>query len=201
MRTFKSNPKKNNIPSSNEIKAELERIENKNLFKKQIFTNLSYIIIAAAIAVLISSYFFSVVQITGISMEPTLTQGNICVLRKCTKFKRGDLCAFHYQNKILIKRVVAIGEDVIDITEDGSLTINGTVLKNSYEKIEKSKLTHLKFPITVPENKYFVLGDNICTSIDSRNSDIGFISKDTIEGKIIYRIFPIKNIKRFYIGE
>ena len=128
-------------------------------------------------------------------MSPTLKEGDIVVANKSKKIKRGDTIAFYYNNRILTKRVVALGGEWINIDEKGNVYINGILLEEDYVSAKDLGESDQKYPMQVPENTYFVIGDRRSTSIDSRNSNIGTIDYEDVIGKIIITIWPIKRIK------
>ena len=132
-----------------------------------------------------------VLQIAGTSMEPSLNEGNIVLLLKTKKMKTGDLCAFYYSNKILIKRVIATPGDYIWIKTDGTVVLNGEELDEPYISEKALGECDVEFPYQVPENNYFVMGDHRETSIDSRSSVIGCIAQDQLLGKIFCKIWPL----------
>ena len=84
--------------------------------------------IVAAVAVLIATLVLPVLQIEGKSMEPTLVNGDIVLLTKTVNFGRGELCSFSWNNKLLIKRVIGIPGDWIEIDTDGTVYLNGEKL-------------------------------------------------------------------------
>ena len=145
--------------------------------------------------ILIATLILPVLQIAGTSMEPTLEDGNIVLLVKTNKLETGDLCAFYYSNKILIKRIIAIPGDYIWIESDGTVYLNGEVLDEPYVSGKSLSECDVEFPYQVPENSYFVMGDKRDTSIDSRSSVIGCIAKDQIVGKIFCKFWPLTDFR------
>ncbi len=148
------------------------------------------LVIVAAVAVIIATLILPVVQITGTSMEPTLEEGDIVVLIKTDDLERGDLCAFSYSNKILIKRVIGLPGDYIHIDADGNVFVNGKQIDEPYVTNKSLGDADIEFPYQVPENRYFMLGDHRDTSVDSRNSVIGCIATDQMVGKILFKLWP-----------
>ena len=137
-------------------------------------------------------------------MEPTLSNGDIVLLTKTTRFVRGDLCGFTWNNKLLIKRVIGLPGDWIEIDTDGTVYLNGEKLDEPY--VERMALGEcdLEFPFQVPQEQYFVIGDMRENSIDSRNTLIGCIAKDQIVGKaeIGHRIaVGVEGVVHSVIGE
>ena len=123
-------------------------------------------------------------------MEPTLNNGEIVVLVKTDKLERGDLCGFSYSNKILIKRVIGLPGDTIVIDPEGTVYINGYALEEPYLTEKGLGECDLEFPYEVPQETYFLMGDQRLTSIDSRSSVIGAVNKEQIVGKIFLRVWP-----------
>ena len=138
-----------------------------------------------------------VMQIEGTSMEPTLMGGDIVLLMKTTRFDHGDLCGFTWNNKLLIKRVIGLPGDWIEIDTDGTVYRNGDALAEPYVQEKALGECDLVFPFQVPQEQYFVVGDMRESSIDSRNTVIGCITKEQIVGKVFFRIWPFKNVKFF----
>lgn len=183
------------LPSAKLVKAELKRERNKLRFRKIIKNTLYTLVIVAAVAVLITTLLMPVLQISGTSMEPTLNNEDIVVLLKTDDLERGDLCGFSYSNKILIKRTIGLPGDIIFIDSDGSVYVNGVLLDEPYIIDPGLGECDIEFPYTVPENSYFLMGDHRSTSIDSRSTVIGCIQKEQIIGKLVFKVWPIKDFK------
>ena len=101
-------------------------------------------------------------------MEPTLVNGDIVLLTKTTNFDRGELCGFSWNNKLLIKRVIGIPGDWIEIDTDGTVYLNGDRLDEPYAAQLSMGECNLEFPFQVPQEQYFMLGDMRESSIDCR---------------------------------
>ncbi len=173
-----------------QVETEIKRIEFKSKYYKILRSTINILIVTAAVAVLIATLVLPVVQITGTSMEPTLTEGDIVVLIKTNNLHRGELCAFAYSNKILIKRVIGLPGEFVDIDSKGTVFINNKKIDEPYIISKGLGDTDIDFPFQVPENQYFMLGDQRDTSIDSRNTVIGCITQDQMVGKILFKIWP-----------
>lgn len=182
------------LPHLDILRKELKRERYKRRFRRLLRSTVNALIVVAAVAALIATLVLPVLQIAGTSMEPSLKDGNIVLLIKTDKLKTGDLCAFYYSNKILIKRIIAIPGDYIWIEEDGQVFLNGQELSEPYVSEKSLGECDTEFPYQVPENSYFMMGDHRETSIDSRSSVIGCIAEDQIIGKILCKIWPLKEL-------
>ena len=188
--------KKLKTPNLEELRAELKRLNYKIKFNKLLKNTLSVLLCVSAISVLIATLLLPVLQIYGTSMSPTLTEGDIVLSVKTNNIKREDIIAFYYNNKILVKRVIAGPGEWITINKKGKVYVNDTPLKEKYISEFFYGDCDISFPFQVPGDSYFVMGDHRETSLDSRNSVIGTVSKEDIVGKIIFTIWPIKHIGR-----
>ena len=178
-----------------ELQQELKRELYNRRFRKLLRRTINALIVVAAIAALISTLVLPVLQIAGTSMEPNLNNGDIVLLIKTNNFETGDLCAFYYSNKLLIKRIIATPGDYLWINPDGTVYLNGTPLDEPYVSEKSLGECDIEFPYQVPENSYFMMGDHRETSIDSRSSVIGCIAEDQIVGKILCKIWPLSEFK------
>ncbi|MBR6557401.1 MAG: signal peptidase I [Clostridia bacterium] len=179
------------VPSLTEIQSERKRIRRGTYYRQALRGTISVLLVVAAVAVLITTLFLPILQISGDSMSPTLEHDEIVVLLKTKKFERGDLVGFYYQGKILLKRVIALPEDEVAIDADGNVYVNGELLDEPYVTDKGLGDCDLEFPYKVPGTSYFVLGDRRSNSVDSRNSVIGAISRDDIIGKVFIRVWPL----------
>lgn len=182
------------LPSMDQISEERQRIRHKAAFKKALAGTVSVLLIVAAVAVLISTLVFPVLQITGNSMEPCLYSDDIIVLLKTNKFRTGDICSFTWNNRTLVKRVIATAGDWIEIDKDGTVYVNGNEMEEPYVMEKSLGECDLTFPYQVPENSVFLMGDHRDSSVDSRSSVIGSVPYDQIVGKVLFRIWPLKNM-------
>ncbi len=185
------------LPTKKQVETERKRYRRQKAYNKALSGTVYVLTIVAAVAVLIATLVLPVLQIEGTSMEPTLMNGDIVLLTKTTHFDRGDLCSFSWNNKLLIKRVIGIPGDWIEIDTDGTVYLNGEKLDEPYVQQLSVGECDLEFPFQVPQEQYFVLGDMRESSIDSRNTLIGCIEKDQIVGKVFFRIWPLKTIRFF----
>ena len=188
---MRKNNKEKNLPSVGELKKELKRERYKRRFRRLLRSTVNALIVVAAVAAQIATLVLPVLQIAGTSMEPSLNDGDIVLLVKTNDLESGDLCAFYYSNKILIKRIIATPGDYIWIEADGTVFLNGEPLEEPYISEKSLGECDVEFPYQVPENNYFVMGDKRDTSIDSRSSTIGCIAEDQIIGKIFCKVWPL----------
>ena len=179
------------VPEAELLQRELKRELYKRRFRRILRSSFNALIVVAAVAALIATLLLPVLQIAGTSMEPSLKDGNIVVLAKTDRINNGDLCAFYYSNKILIKRVIGIPGDYIWINSEGTVFVNNQELEEPYISEKALGECDIEFPYQVPENHYFMMGDHRKTSIDSRSSVIGCIAEDQIIGKILLRVWPL----------
>lgn len=186
-----------NLPTIKQVEIERKRYRRQKAYNKALGGTVYVLTIVAAVAVLIATLILPVLQIEGTSMEPTLVNGDIVLLTKSTNFERGELCGFSWNNKLLIKRVIGIPGDWIEIDTDGVVYLNGDRLDEPYAEQLAVGECDLEFPFQVPQEQYFVLGDMRETSIDSRNTLIGCVAKDQIVGKVFFRVWPFKSVRFF----
>lgn len=190
----RSSKRRVQIPSKTQVQQERKNIQRKREFKRLLGSTVSVLLVVAALAVLITTLFLPVLQISGSSMEPTLYNGDIVILPKTGHYKTGDLCSFAYENKYLIKRIIGGPGDQIEIDGDGTVYVNGTALNEPYVTDKALGECDIEFPYQVPDNHYFVMGDHRSTSIDSRSSVIGAVSQDQILGRVFVRVWSLRSI-------
>jgi signal peptidase I len=186
----------NSQPTTKQLEVELERVKYKRRYRSVLRSTIYTLITVAAIAILVATLWLPVLQIYGTSMTPTLTDGDILFTVKTSNFKPGDIIAFYYNNKILVKRVIAESGDWVNMDEDGTVYVNDKPLEESYIDAENKAFgdTDIELPYQVPDGKIFVMGDHRATSVDSRNTALGCVAQEQIVGKIIFRIWPLNQI-------
>ncbi|MEE8827305.1 MAG: signal peptidase I [Eubacteriales bacterium] len=174
-----------------------ERTGRRRRYWQSIWHVVSVLITVAAAAVLVSTLLFPVFRIYGTSMTPALEAGDVVVaVRPTGSLKQGDLIAFYFNNKILIKRVIAKSGDWIDIDSDGNVYVNDKMLSEPYLAANEKSLgtCTIDLPYQVPDGRIFVMGDHRAVSLDSRDADIGCVADEQIAGKLIFRIWPFTRI-------
>lgn len=178
--------------SQKELITEINRESYKEKYIKILKSTIYSLIIILAISILAATLIMPVLEISGSSMSPILNEGEIVISIKNKKLNTGDIIAFYHGNKILTKRVIAKPGNWVNIDKDGLVYIDGNLLKEDYIKEKTLGSSNIEYPYQVPAEHWFVLGDDRHETIDSRNSDIGSISKENIIGKIVFRIWPLK---------
>lgn len=151
------------------------------------------LITVAAIAVLVAVLLLPVLRIYGTSMSPTLDEGNYVLSVKGSNFETGDVIAFYYNNKILIKRVIAQPGEWVDIAEDGTVYVNNVKIDEPYVTDLAFGECDIELPYQVPESRIFVMGDHRDVSVDSRSTTIGCVAEEQIVGKIVFCIWPYED--------
>lgn len=180
--------------SNEEVKEELSRLKERERYLKKVQKTLSILVVVAAISVLVATLWMPVLKIYGSSMDPTLENGQIVVSIKTKKLKSGDVVAFWQGNKLLVKRVIASPGQKVDIDVNGKVFVDGKAILETYLDSESLGNTDIDFPHQVEESRWFCMGDNRESSIDSRSAVIGDVSKEQIEGKVLFSVWPLNKI-------
>ncbi len=179
------------LPTMEEIERERARLRYKSKYSRTMRSTVAILVVVAAAAVLVTTLWMPVLRIYGTSMAPTLEDGQIVVAVKGGDVEQGDVVSFYQGNKLLVKRLIAESGDWVNIDADGNVSVSGAMLEEPY-LIEKAYgETNIELPYQVPEEKYFLMGDNRDESIDSRNTTVGCVSDDQIIGKVVFRIWPL----------
>ena len=124
-------------------------------------------------------------------MSPTLQDGEIIFSVKTSDFEPGDVISFYYNNKILVKRVIARPGEWVDIDKDGNVFVNNVPLNEPYLADKAFGDCNIELPYQVPDGKFFVMGDHRSTSVDSRSTAVGCVAQEQIVGKILFRVWPL----------
>lgn len=181
-------------PGLDSLKAELKRVRYRQRYHSAIRSTVYTLLTVAAIAVLVATLLLPVLRIYGSSMTPSLYEGDIVVSVKEMSFDRGDIISFYYNNKILVKRVIAFEGEWVNIDEDGNVYVNGALLDEPYVKEKALGECDITLPYQVPDGRVFVMGDHRTTSVDSRSSTVGCVFEEQVVGRILYRVWPLSQM-------
>ena len=182
------------LPTVQQLEAELKREKYRGRYWKMLRGTVAVLVVVAAAAVLISNLLLPILRIYGSSMTPTLVNGNIVAAVRNGTYQRGDIIAFYYNNKILVKRVIGMPGEWVDMDENGNVTIDGEPLEEPYLTEKALGECDIELPYQVPEGRYFVMGDHRSVSSDSRSSQVGCVSEEQIVGKLLFRLWPLDEI-------
>ena len=173
--------------------------QKQNLFQSQVFKRAlkTVLIVIVTVSLLLNLFtlIMPVVKYYGNSMSPTLADGQVLIVNKMAEIKSGDIIAFYYNNKVIVRRVAATGNSQVSMDVFGTVSVNGKELDEPYVENKTLGQSNLSFPYNVPTNAYFVLGDNREVSMDSLLSEIGVVTEDRLLGKVVFSLNPFKPMK------
>lgn len=186
----------------NEMELQEEQAAEKRKKDKKGMSVLLQLVLLVVLALLLRNVMGTVL-VKGSSMEPNFYHGDFVFINKLStafgSLQKGDvvICRLDEEKKNIIKRVIGLPGDVIDFREtDGgedtiyALYINDELVREDYIKAPMDSKGNIDYPYTVPENSYFVMGDNRNASSDSRRKSVGAIEKEDLMGKVIFRLYP-----------
>lgn len=188
-------PELSDIPSIALLREELAREEALHSIRKKFWNIVVVLIVAAAITAVISTRLLVLVRINGNSMDPTLKNEEVVFLWQTKEIEAGDIIGFYYGGKILLKRVIGVAGDQIEIDKEGNVSVNGENIEESYLTEKNLGKCDIEFPYQVPEEMFFVLGDNRAVSIDSRTRTIGCVEINQVVGKAVLRAWPLDRME------
>lgn len=197
---FQETPKTNSNIISNSSLENINKIKmtrNRRHSKSNIFQIIAItlaIFLVSGIMISAITFHARLLHISGTSMEPTIETSSWVLSTSKKEYNHGDIIAFNHKDVIMIKRIIGIPGDIVNIDLSGTVTINGNVIEEPYLTSKSLGQPEIKFPYTVQPNTYFVLGDNRADSIDSRNLAIGGVKTTDIVGKVTYSIIPYKKL-------
>lgn len=181
-------------PTVEQLERGFRRESYKNRYGMVLRSTVYTLITVAAVAVLVATLLLPVLRIYGTSMTPTLTDGDIVVSVKSDRYERGEIMAFWFNNKILVKRIIAQPGEWVDIDEDGNVSVNGELLEEPYLTERALGECDIPLPYQVPEGRIFVMGDHRSTSSDSRSSAVGCVAEEQIVGRLVFRVWPLDRL-------
>ena len=178
-------------PTREQLLLEAQREGGRSRYLWSLKTTVYAMVTVAAVAVLVAVLLLPVLRIYGTSMNPTLYEGDFVVSVKGGRMDTGDLVAFYYNNKILVKRVIGQAGQWVDIGEDGTVYVDNVKIDEPYLTEKALGECDIELPYQVPENRVFVMGDNRSVSVDSRSTTIGCVAEEQLVGRIVFRIWPL----------
>ena len=184
-------------PASDQIREEIRRVETRRRFGSVMRNTMAVLLSVAAVAVLDATFLMPVFRIFGSGMSPTIAENEIVVALKLVKPEKGDIVAFYYNNRILVRRVIAGPGDLVSVDEFGNVEVDYHRIVERYAPQKTAGGTDMEYPLRVPDDGWFVLGDNRYGAMDSRHSVIGCVSDDQIIGKVVCCVWPFSSIRVF----
>lgn len=176
----------------NEVRAELAKARQRSLFFRVLRNTVFSLIVVAAVAVIVATLILPILQISGTSMANTLQDQDIVVAVRGSDVDTGDVIAFYYNNKVLVKRVIAKSGQWVDIDKSGNVYVDGVMLNEPYLMDKAYGDCNIKLPYQVPEGRIFVMGDHRSVSVDSRNTALGCVADEQIVGKLLLSVWPLE---------
>ena len=180
-------------PTKEQLDREVERLNYRRRFERALRGTIYTLITVAAIAVLVAVLLLPVLRIYGSSMSPTLSEGQIVLSVKGGTFETGDIVAFYFNNKILVKRVIAQPGQWIDIDSDGTVYVDGQRIEEPYVTDPSLGECSIDLPYQVPDGRLFVMGDHRSVSVDSRSTAVGCVAEEQIVGRIVFCFWPFSD--------
>ncbi len=177
-------------PTVEEMGQEIDRLKRQNSRYRIGRWIICSLVVVIAISVLIANLWLPVFKISGYSMSPTLNNSEMVMAVHTNNFDYGDIIAFYYNNKILIKRVIATEGQYVDIQEDGTVFVDGQEVQEPYVQEKIKGECNIQLPYQVEDGELFVMGDEREISLDSRISSIGTIEKEKVIGRVFFRFWP-----------
>lgn len=178
-------------------------VAKKSSIKKELLDWVFSIVVALVIALVIRRYFFTLVKVDGPSMQPTLYHNDMLYVNRFMYTpKVGDIIIFrppHSPSTPYVKRVIATeGQTVVIDSHEKKVYVDGVEIEEDYIEERLISAGTVKYPYKVPEDSVFVLGDNRNNSRDSRDATVGAIPRDSIIGKVMFRILPVSDFGTVY---
>ena len=188
------------LPDLELLEAAVKQGRYRRRLYRMIRTTIATLVTVAAVAVLVAVLLMPVLQIYGSSMAPSLSEGEYVLTVKTGDMKTGDIVAFYYNNKVLVKRVIGQPGQWIDIDEEGNVYVDNVLIDESYlpEGAKAFGECNIQLPYQVPEARVFVMGDNRAVSVDSRSTTVGCVSEEQLVGRAVWCIWPITQARHIY---
>lgn len=182
------------VASREELASELRRERGIHDRKSVLWSVVRIVVAISAAAAIVAMFLFPVFRIDGDSMTETLYDGDVVISLKDGRYETGDVIAFYHNNDILVKRVIASAGQWVDITDDGTVYVDGKAVDEPYVTRPARGECDIEFPYQVPDGRVFVMGDHRVTSVDSRSSQVGPVKSDLVIGKVMLRVWPLPRL-------
>jgi len=166
------------------------KVKRTSTVRATIIEIITVLLILTSVCVIVSSIWMPIFQVVNSNMSPALRNGTYALTVQRGTYRQGDIIAFNYYGKTLIKRVIALGGETVNINQDGTVTVNGKVLDEPYVTQKSLGQCDITLPYTVPPNHLFVMGDDRATSLDSRTSEVGPVGLEQVFGKVVLTVWP-----------
>ena len=180
------------MPSSQELEEAYVRVSQRRIFFRVLRNMLYSLIVVVAASIILVTMLFPILQISGSSMNGTLQDRDVVVTMRSSNVETGDVIAFYYNNKILVKRVIATSGQWVDIDDAGNVYVDGVRLDEPYVSDRAKGECDITLPYQVPDNRIFVMGDHRTVSIDSRSTTVGCVADEQIVGHLVLCAWPIQ---------
>ena len=174
-------------PSIDALREELKRSRYRRSYAAALRHTIVVLVPLAA-----SWLFYPAMRLHSDAMAPTLQRGDVVVAIKHASCSPGDIIAYNDQDKLMVRRVIALDGDTVQVTEDGAVLVNGRLLDEPYVQSPALGVCDIDMPLTVPEGQLFVMGDQRETSVDSRSTAVGCVAQEQIVGRVFLRAWPLK---------
>lgn len=186
-----------NSEKIDQIEEEIKSLKSKKNKKKKLkgwVLSVIQVTFLSIVSFLIFTYVLGIAKVNQNSMQPNVQPNDIVLFNRLDKsYQVDDIVVIYHEaeNLLLIKRVIALPNDVVDII-DGNLVVNSKIVISDYYTVGENVLRDVKLPLTLKENEYFVMGDNRTFSLDSRTKNIGNIKEENLIGKVFFIFRAIK---------
>ena len=182
----------NLIADTDALQAELSKERQRSVFFRVLRNTVFSLVVVAAAAVIVATLVLPILQISGTSMTDTLQDQDIVVAMRGSDVQTGDVIAFYYNNKILVKRVIARSGQWVNIDKDGTVYVDNVRLDEPYVKDKSLGECNIKLPYQVPDGRIFVMGDHRSVSVDSRSTTVGCVADEQIVGRLLLSVWPLE---------